>query len=161
MTMYMVRACAAHPYFIVILAFLYLRLLYQAGIFFLRTRECVPRIRGVKFSPEKGWSLQKGRGTQMPSLFLSALSITRLVAPHRNTCGVEVFPEYFYIFFELAPLSCRARFWSAVVLLGNWYYMQSIILSFGALRNAHRGWREDRGIIALCDWLFMIAVRFQ
>jgi hypothetical protein len=84
--------------FHVILAFLYLRLSRHAGICFSRTREIVPRIRGVEFSPEKGWSLQKGRGTQMPSLFLSALSITRLMAPRRNTCGVEVLSEYVYIF---------------------------------------------------------------
>jgi hypothetical protein len=59
---------------------------------------------------------------------------------------VEILAEWKYSrvtrnIFDLAPLSYRARLWDAAVLFGNWFYMRRIILLYGALYNAHRGWK--------------------
>jgi hypothetical protein len=87
------------------------------------------------FSPEKGWSLKKGRGFRRQPLPFFTIQ-PRLMAPRLNACGVEVFSESAYSF-KIAPLSCRARLWDAAALFRYWYYMQRIVLFYGALCNAH------------------------
>jgi hypothetical protein len=100
MTISMVRTCAAHS---------------RRGFPFFKRGKTFARRKGRSntafifdifraksrsdFSPEKGWSLKKGRGFKRQPLPFFTIQ-PRLMAPRLNTCGVEVFSEHFYIYFS-------------------------------------------------------------
>jgi hypothetical protein len=97
------------------------------------------------FNPEKGWSLKKGRGTQMPSLFLSSLSITRLMAPRRNTFGVEVFPEYFYSSLSSLRLPVARAFGARQIFIVTGSICRGLSLFMGLCVTRTAAGRKDGG----------------